>query len=90
MIKLSPDGVPKCAVCGFSEDRRLLQFDHVNNDGSKDLRPCGRRRLGVSTAKKILDLPEEEARNEFQILCVAHNWIKKYNETGEHFRLEKC
>ena len=85
LMYLSPDGMPKCAVCGFRADLNYLQIDHINDNGAKDKLNCGRRRLGYETCNKILKMKREDARNEYQILCPLHNWAKRLGIGGEQY-----
>lgn len=86
LIHLSPDGVPKCAVCGFDDDLRLLQIDHIHNNGAEE-----RRKLGSRSSEcvyvKLLKMSVEEARKEYQVLCALHNWAKRYGITGEEYKI---
>ena len=85
LVHISPDGTPKCMVCGFQEDPRLLQIDHIKNNGGKE-----RKRLGRSAEivyRKILKMPVKEARREYQVLCVLHNWAKRYGITGKKYKI---
>jgi len=87
--KLSLDGEAKCAVCGFKDDYRLLQIDHKNDDGSKDLTKWGRKRTGAILQAKIIKMSDEEARASYQVLCIVHNWLKRYGETEILFTIKK-
>ena len=85
--KLSIDETPKCSICGFSEDIRFLQIDHIKNDGNKDLISLGRRYKGKYIYRKILKMPVEEAKSKYQILCAFHNWAKRFGKTGEEYKV---
>lgn len=57
----------KCNHCGIN-DMRVLDFDHVNDDGSED-----RKKHGKSlNPKRVFENPEM-----FQILCANCNRIKR-------------
>lgn len=60
----------KCNHCGFL-DTRALQFDHVNNDGYKEINGHG----GHIVARLLLLGKESWAK--YQLLCANCNWIKK-------------
>lgn len=62
-----------CIRCGFS-DKRALQFDHVNANGSKHRKQNG----GIGIYRDILNNPDK-----FQVLCANCNWIKRF-ECGEN------
>ncbi len=63
----------KCVVCGF-DDWRALQIDHINGRGTEET-----KKLGVyGFYTKIRDMPLEEAKKEYQVLCANHNWIKRH------------
>lgn len=60
----------KCAHCGIT-DFRVLQFDHINGGGVKELRNSSH-----STDlryRRVLENPER-----FQLLCANCNMIKRY------------
>jgi len=76
----SPNGVIKCAKCGFS-DIRALGLDHINNDGiahKKTINPRNPRRVTGTLVYR--DLKKKGWPTGFQILCYNCNWIK-YIET---------
>ena len=85
LLYLSPDGVPKCAVCDFKGELNYLHIDHINDNGAKDKLNCGRRRLGYETCIKVLKMNQEDARKEYQILCPLHNWAKRLGIRGEQY-----
>jgi len=85
--KLSRDGFPRCLVCGFSDDIRFLQIDHIKNDGNKDLTSGGKRYKGKDIYRKILNMPIEEARSKYQVLCAFHNWAKRFGKTGAEYKV---
>lgn len=64
----------KCELCS-NNDSRVLQVDHVNGGGSKEIR-------NVATGsgaylRRIFRNPEN-----YQLLCANCNWIKRW-ERGE-------
>ncbi len=69
-----------CARCGF-DDKRALQFDHINGGGSKE-----RRQIKSTTAyyRRIIG----RGTAEYQTLCANCNWIKRA-ETDEAKRNSK-
>lgn len=67
----------ECERCGFSDDWRALQIDHVNGGGSAES-------IGSSESAKyqrVRDNPEK-----YQLLCANCNAIKRI-ENGEHAKL---
>jgi hypothetical protein len=58
----------KCVYCGIS-DLRVLQIDHINGGGGKEIRKYGPRRYKIYLARKCIGL---------QLLCANCNAIKKY------------
>ena len=60
-----------CVHCGF-DDVRILQFDHKNGFGCKDLKKHGDTRALVRFYLKNPLL----AKSELQVLCPNCNWIK--------------
>lgn len=67
----------ECARCGFN-DRRALQFDHVNGGGNLDRK---RYKSNDQFMRHIIELNGEG----FQVLCANCNWIKK-SENDENYR----
>lgn len=66
----------RCQWCG-TDDRRVLQIDHVYSDGAEE-----RREYRHRIYQHILDDLES---GRYQVLCASCNWIKQY-EHGEHRR----
>jgi len=85
LMYLSPDGIPKCTVCGFRGDLDFLHIDHINDNGAEDKLSCGMRRIGYETCNKLLKMSKVDARNEYQILCPIHNWAKRLGIRGEQY-----
>lgn len=71
----------KCVVCGF-DDERALQVDHINGGGLKEMRETNHYRF----CKKLLTLPEEELKQQYQLLCANHNMIKKVEKKEHPFK----
>lgn len=65
----------KCKRCGYNQDIRAFQFDHINGNGAEDRRRLDRR-LGYH--KHIL-----ANLSKFQLLCANCNQIKRM-ENKEH------
>lgn len=61
---------PECHTPGGETDRRCLQIDHVNGDGSRDRKKYKSIR---DYYQAILANP-----NNYQILCANCNWIKRF------------
>lgn len=70
----------KCACCGESE-LGFLSIDHINNDGSLDVMPSGKRRTGSLLYANIIlnNYPET-----FQLLCMNCNWGKRKSRVCPH------
>jgi hypothetical protein len=66
----------KCASCGFDDDCRAFQMDHVNGGGSQDV-------LKFKSKWKYWRHVLEDETGKFQILCANCNAIKRI-ENGEH------
>lgn len=64
----------KCVQCGI-DDWRVLQVDHVNGGGRREVRSLGG--CTYSFWRRVFKFPAE-----YQILCANCNWIKVY-EKGE-------
>lgn len=73
----------KCLKCG-DNDFRVLQFDHINGGGAKELKSqiFGGTYVPSTYYKKVL----EDNTNKFQLLCVRCNWIKKHEEREQFTR----
>lgn len=68
-----------CVWCG-QQDVRVLEFDHINNDGKKH-RAESRIHGGAGTATWIIAVPEE-AQQRIQVLCANCHAIKNYKQEG--------
>ena len=65
----------KCARCGFGDDYRVLQIDHINGGGS-----IARRSRGSKAAlRDVLN----GSTKDYQLLCANCNVIKRH-EMGEN------
>lgn len=69
-----------CVECGIM-DRRCLQFDHINGGGLRQQKWL--RGSSYNVLKYYINQPQK-AREEIQILCVNHNWIKM--DKNPHWR----
>ena len=58
----------RCSKCGYNQDLRALDFDHINNDGANFRKTVSN--IGPWLVRN--DFPEE-----FQLLCRNCNWIKE-------------
>ena len=63
----------KCARCGFDNNVRALQFDHINDDGAADRR---RFKTQDSMYHYYLRHPDE-AKARLQVLCANCNHVKE-------------
>lgn len=70
----------KCNHCGI-DDKVVLAFDHINNDGSK-------LRFKAGSTKLYNDI-EELQEQRYQLLCHNCNWRKEYYRRKEN-ALQKC
>jgi hypothetical protein len=64
----------KCNRCGIT-DYRVLQLDHINGGGQKQMRVVGHQHY--KDYKWIIANPIE-AQSKYMILCANCNWIKRY------------
>ena len=67
-----------CSKCGYSENTRALQIDHIEGGGAQETRDIGR--WGI--LKKIRD----QGKEGYQLLCANCNMIKKYESDKESNR----
>ena len=75
---------PNCLVPGGCDTSRVLQIDHVNGGGRKETKEIGGGKhhdYQMRYWKHILALPQEEARQRYQILCANCNTMKLFDET---------
>jgi len=63
----------KCKRCNFS-DIRALQIDHVNGNGSKEVKSFYG---GNKTMQRYIFMGRLPKKN-YQILCANCNWIKRH------------
>lgn len=77
---------PQCIMCGFDDDIRFLHMDHKHNNGAVERRIVG---AADSISRKILKMKKEDAQKEYQVLCVFHNWTKRYNIIGSQYAVIK-
>jgi len=67
---------PECFHC-FTDDIRILTFDHINNDGAEE-----RKKLkGNRVARQIVKMSPEEARKRYQLLCHNCNYLRRLEQT---------
>lgn len=66
----------KCNNCGIS-DFRVLQIDHINGGGGKEIRTIGRGDC-INHYYKQLILDKPAFLRKYQLLCANCNWIKRY------------
>jgi len=64
----------KCVHCGI-DDKRVLQIDHVNNNGADDKRRFGS--FSTNYRRHVLDRLLNGSK-EYQLLCANCNIIKVY------------
>jgi len=68
----SQNGTPQCVCCGI-DDIDILCLDHINNNGSEEIRKYG---LYGST-KLYLRLKRSNYSEGYQTLCMNCNWKKE-------------
>ena len=62
----------KCCRCGYDQDIRALQIDHINGDGHIE-----RKRKGTDTYRLMIDSIQRGEVGKYQILCANCNMIKR-------------
>ena len=62
-----------CVQCGYS-DKRALQFDHINGNGSVEVAMF----KGNSKMLRYYRDNPVDCKNNIQVLCANCNWIKKH------------
>jgi len=71
-----------CVRCGY-DDRRALQFDHVQAGGNKERTVNGKDWVSPFTEPMYVATRDRFVAGELQVLCANCNWIKRY-EQNEH------
>lgn len=69
-----------CVWCG-NFDVRVLEFDHINNDGKQHRLEINEHSKPIMT-RWIIKHPEE-ARQRIQVLCANCHAIKNYKQGGD-------
>jgi hypothetical protein len=80
-------GGQKCVHCGYDQDWRALQIDHIHGGGKKDSRTAGGT-TNLWAFRRWLQDNVEDAKHVYQVLCANCNWIKRF-ENGEQPRAGK-
>lgn len=65
----------KCNICG-NNDIRVLQIDHMKNNGSYE-----RRFSRTTMYRKITSMNLSELKSEYQVLCANCHAIKTYHNS---------
>jgi hypothetical protein len=63
---------PRCNVCGYDQDVRALQIDHVQGGGSAEIRHG--HGAGIAYYLRVL----HDATGPYQLLCANCNKIKRH------------
>ena len=61
----------ECVQCGY-DDKRALQFDHINNNGAKERK----KYKGYAVYRRIVKVKGKS----YQVLCCNCNWIKRVED----------
>ena len=70
----------KCNRCGIT-DVRVLQIDHINGGGRRELRSLSRH--------QYYHLVFSDTIGKYQLLCANCNWIKKYESNENPNKAER-
>jgi hypothetical protein len=70
----------KCEHCE-NNDRRVLQIDHVNGGGGKEIKTL-KGSWGQPKKLKEIMLSILSGENRYQLLCSNCNWIKRFEQEG--------
>lgn len=65
----------KCCKCGNS-DYRVLQVDHINGGGSREVKTKGQYKYRADIIGMIED---GTVYSKYQLLCANCNWIKRFD-----------
>jgi hypothetical protein len=63
---------PRCNICGYDNDVRALQIDHVQGGGSAEIR--GGNGAGIAYYLRVL----KDDTGRYQLLCANCNKIKRH------------
>jgi hypothetical protein len=69
---------PNCPIPENKLDKRTLQIDHVHGNGHEEIKKSGSR--SIKFLKKVL----VDTSDEYQLLCVYCNWVKRYENNEAH------
>jgi len=72
-----------CVKCGI-DDIRVLQIDHINGGGIKEIRHHSQEWLYKRVIKSF-----QKGENKYQLLCANCNWIKKWEKNEHPYRRDK-
>ena len=62
----------KCKRCGFDDDDRALQIDHINGGGNAEIKNM------KGNYQKVVLQSILNSENKYQLLCANCNWIKRF------------
>lgn len=65
----------RCKKCGYKEDYRALQIDHVRSNGKEE-----RKQMSHSWSYTFWKKALAERPQDYQILCANCNWIKRLDK----------
>lgn len=74
-------GDSACVQCGYSENVWALQIDHIHGGGVAERESFVSHH---SYYKYLLELPIEELKRDYQILCANCNAIKRHDNKEYH------
>lgn len=66
-----------CAICGFLADKRVLQIDHIHNNGAEERRALGGRSHAGNSF--YIWLKRQGFPSGYQTLCANCNLIKYFD-----------
>jgi hypothetical protein len=72
---INEDGTRGCS------DIRALQIDHINGGGYKEFYLAGG---SGNFYRELLNLPIDQLKSRYQMLCANCNWIKRHVREREH------
>lgn len=81
-IKVIHEYGGKCLHCG-EDDPLVLNIDHINNDGSKDLTKSGNRLNGNGLYSSIIK--NNFPKDKYQLLCANCNQRKEWFRRNAYF-----
>lgn len=70
-----------CAICGYYEDIKCLQLDHIHGNGRKQRSNKSVRNFYCYYASNL-----DKIKTDLQLLCINCNWLKRLQDAQERLK----